>query len=210
MREIQWQSYHFDFQDIKAEEEEETTVDFDDSIVSELSELFPSAKDMPVIQSSAFGMFRMDDSMNPFKNFEFWTGHTNFDIDQDVSNIIDKCKGVEVLLVITRYRFIIGVAKLFKFRDICADLKKQLCHTNNDVGDLLELIDNPEIKIEAENLYQKLLISKYWAMYILPNGHIEYAMSDSEDDKFIEKFDLFEQSSTLTGGFLITSYNDHE
>ena len=48
------------------------------------------------------------------KLFNFWVGHTNFDIDQNIQNIIEECRGVETLDIFTRYRFRISIGKAFK------------------------------------------------------------------------------------------------
>ena len=45
--------------------------------------------------------------------FNFWLGSTNFNISSDIVNIIKKTDGVEVFQLFTRYRFRIGVGKLF-------------------------------------------------------------------------------------------------
>lgn len=48
------------------------------------------------------------------KLFNFWVGHTNFDIDRNIQSIIEKCAGVETLDIFTRYRFRISIGKAFK------------------------------------------------------------------------------------------------
>lgn len=45
--------------------------------------------------------------------FNFWTGHTNFNISQKICDIIEHTDGIESLDVFTRYRFRIAVGKCF-------------------------------------------------------------------------------------------------
>lgn len=47
------------------------------------------------------------------KIFNFWVGHTDFNISPGIVAIIESISGVETLDVFTRYRFRIGVGKLF-------------------------------------------------------------------------------------------------
>lgn len=48
------------------------------------------------------------------KIFNFWVGHTNFNITAKVAKIIEDSDGVEILDVFTRYRFRIAIGKLFE------------------------------------------------------------------------------------------------
>lgn len=52
------------------------------------------------------------------KIFNFWIGHTNFDITKEVSDIIEVAEGVETLDIFTRYRFRISIGKSFNDREV--------------------------------------------------------------------------------------------
>lgn len=58
--------------------------------------------------------------------FDCWVGHTNFDLTVNVKNILDKVPGVEVLKILTRYRFFIGVGKLFDFKEVRKEIEDTL------------------------------------------------------------------------------------
>lgn len=60
------------------------------------------------------------------KIFNFWVGHTNFNITEPVVSIIENCAGTECLDVFTRYRFRIGIGKLFTERDVMADINNRV------------------------------------------------------------------------------------
>lgn len=83
---------------------------FDDntSILSEQS----VPKQVKVI-STPMGIIPLNEHTASGKIFNFWTGHTNFNITKGVSNILDNAEGVETLDVFTRYRFRIGIGKAF-------------------------------------------------------------------------------------------------
>ena len=59
-------------------------------------------------------------------SFDCWIGHTNFDITQETKRILDSIEGVEVLRILSRYRFFIGVGKMFKFSDVRNSIAKVL------------------------------------------------------------------------------------
>ena len=59
-------------------------------------------------------------------SFDCWVGHTNFDITPRVKNILDTVEGVEILKICSRYRFFIGVGKMFKFQNVRKELEKQI------------------------------------------------------------------------------------
>ena len=63
--------------------------------------------------STPLGIIPYNEHTASSKIFNFWIGHTNFDISQEISDIIEKCRGVELLDIFTRYRFRIGIGKCF-------------------------------------------------------------------------------------------------
>jgi hypothetical protein len=71
-----------------------------------------AAKQVKVI-STPMGIVPINENTASGKIFNFWTGHTNFDITKGVFNILEVVDGVETLDVFTRYRFRIGIGKAF-------------------------------------------------------------------------------------------------
>jgi hypothetical protein len=62
---------------------------------------------------------------NPFyqlKDFEFWTGHTNFKLTKQLVVIINSVLGVESLDIVSPYRFHFSVAKQFQAREVMDDI----------------------------------------------------------------------------------------
>ena len=51
-------------------------------------------------------------------NYDCWIGHTNFDITPSLKKDFEEVEGVEVLKVCSRYRFFVGVAQMFDFKDV--------------------------------------------------------------------------------------------
>tara|TARA_B100001939_G_C16647814_1_gene490472 strand:- start:89 stop:547 length:459 start_codon:yes stop_codon:yes gene_type:complete len=72
------------------------------------------------------GVMPVTDNTISTKIFNFWTGHTNFNISKTVANIIQRCDGVESLDVFTRYRFRISIGKVFKESEVMSDINKNV------------------------------------------------------------------------------------
>ena len=58
--------------------------------------------------------------------FDCWVGHTNFDITPSMATAIDSVEGIELLKVCSRYRFFIGVGKMFNFKNVRKTLEGKI------------------------------------------------------------------------------------
>lgn len=63
--------------------------------------------------STPMGIIPLNDNTASNKIFNFWIGHTNFDITHHIGRVIEDTEGVETLDIFTRYRFRISVGKAF-------------------------------------------------------------------------------------------------
>lgn len=63
--------------------------------------------------ATPMGIIPLNDNTASNKIFNFWVGHTNFDITFNVASIIEHTEGVETLDIFTRYRFRVGIGKAF-------------------------------------------------------------------------------------------------
>ncbi len=61
---------------------------------------------------------KMMEHVNLSANFDCWLGHTNFNITEDVLTKLEELDGVEVLKVCSRYRFFVGIGKMFDFKEV--------------------------------------------------------------------------------------------
>lgn len=154
------------------------------------------------VLSTPFGFWKVDDIMNPYKQFKLWTGHTNFTITPDVVLVIKEIPGVEVLKILTRYRFIIGVGELFDIRNVRVAIEQALsCHK-----DETELIKDDKVKEAVYNLQQQLSMYDKWAIYVFPNGNIDFATSEQKD--FKKQLGLFKKAVDFSSGILIEGNNE--
>lgn len=56
-------------------------------------------------------------------NYECWIGHTNFDITESIKGAVEKTNGVEILKICSRYRFFIGIGKMFNFSEVRKEIE---------------------------------------------------------------------------------------
>jgi hypothetical protein len=74
--------------------------------------------------ATVMGHIPLTEYTHPSKIFNFWVGHTNFNITEDIFDIIEQVDGVEILDIFTRYRFRIGVGKMFESGKVKRDIRK--------------------------------------------------------------------------------------
>lgn len=60
------------------------------------------------------------------KIFNFWIGHTNFNITQSIASEIELTEGVETLDIFTRYRFRIAIGKAFDDTRVKTDINHKV------------------------------------------------------------------------------------
>lgn len=150
------------------------------------------------------GIIPLTDFNKPSKYFNMWVGHTNFDIS-DVLDIIEDVDGVEMLEPITRYRFLVSIGKCFPGN-----------HVMNQIGVALNVCVDPLDEIEDEDRKQAVKLlrdkaskSKYWAIYVFPNGVTDSIASNVPEQLFLAKFDMYNRCQEAVGGHLL-SYKDDE
>jgi dimeric dUTPase (all-alpha-NTP-PPase superfamily) len=70
--------------------------------------------------------------------FDCWIGHTNFNITTSIKNKLNEVDGIEVLNIVSRYRFFIGIGKMFKFSDVRKDIEKSIISKGETLGNAIE------------------------------------------------------------------------
>ena len=53
-------------------------------------------------------------------------GHTNFNLTEDIKESLNEVDGVEVLKICSRYRFFVGVGRMFDFSDVRKNIEDQI------------------------------------------------------------------------------------
>lgn len=78
----------------------------------EMEQIKGSGKPVRVI-ASPLGLIPYNEYTSSAKIFNFWVGHTNFNLSSEIVNAFEKCEGIEILDIFTRYRFRIAIGKCF-------------------------------------------------------------------------------------------------
>jgi hypothetical protein len=115
--ETKWTDYDNENEDIDDE-------DYDDTLESESPRPIIN-RSIKVIQSP-MGLIPYNEYTAPSKLFNFWIGHTNFDITSTIIEILEKSNGIEILDIFSRYRFRIAIGKCFNDADVMTDINDQL------------------------------------------------------------------------------------
>ena len=129
-----WQKAHNPYKTVSEEELEEELraagdipdkPDFDSQMEEEYGGKV-HGKSLAVVMTDA-GVLPITEYTDIFTTFELWRGHTNFDVTHEISQLIEESEGVEVLHILTRYRFMIGVAALFQPREVFTAINDKIC-----------------------------------------------------------------------------------
>jgi hypothetical protein len=149
----------------------ERWLDFDPEVNekdSEEEEDEQSFEILPLMVRTPLGAFCPYEQMSPTKMFDCWIGHTNFDITEAEKHALDRVPGIEVLKIMSRYRFFIGIGKLFSLTDV------------------RPLVDDA-LFINRESFISQIMneISgkKNWAVCLYDDGSYRSISSNVDDDE---------------------------
>ena len=66
-------------------------------------------------------------------SFDCWLGHTNFNLTEEIKDNLNKVDGVEVLKICSRYRFFVGIGKMFEFSDVRETIEKDILNQGEKI-----------------------------------------------------------------------------
>jgi len=180
---------------------EESTEEDEDAIEKSLL----SAMEIPRLVQTPLGIFHYEDKLKPSEKFDCWIGYTNFDITQNISDLIECVDGVEALEVMSRYTFFLGVGKMFNFRDVRLGIESLILEPEYP-EDTLTILDSDEIIRSVEIIKEQLSSEKHWAIFVSNEGDIDYAKTDNKnDEQFLKTVLFFEETKQSIGGFILKS-----
>jgi hypothetical protein len=189
-RRIAWESQHI---------EEEPESDEEDGYEDEEDFSLPIGKMM----ATPMWLFNVDDKMaNVYHQFDIWMGHTNFWITEEIVNLIQTTPGVELLRIISPYRFIVAPGKMFNWTDVRTLITDRICVHNHDI-----IVDKlpPELKEKVSALLGGELKDKdYWRVYIFPNSEVHHEVYSSLVEYNTAK-QKFAELKSYSNGIVITS-----
>lgn len=68
-------------------------------------------------------------------NFDCWMGHTNFNLTESIRDKLNEMEGVEVLKICSRYRFFVGIGRMFDFKEVRKDIENTFTGETNEQKD---------------------------------------------------------------------------
>lgn len=204
---IQWRSRHLEVDTISHKIIEPTEdiqeyrdKDDSDDIYDNFDEPDSCPNSPKMITNTVFGQYELSDELHPYKEFRLWQADTNFKLTKrDWKNLVDT-NGVEILIPITRYKFMVGVGKLFDFSKVRVDIEFALCRKHKlDIA--INHIEDVSLKTKLTDIKSIIQDVKTWAIYIFPNGSVEYTTINNPDYK--ERLQLYKEAQLLSNGILI-------
>jgi len=155
-----------------------------------------------ILGYSPYG-FIADDSANIDRLFNFWIGDTTFNVSKPVVLAIQKVEGVETLDVPTRYRFRVGIGRLFDE----VKVKTEIEYTLACFQEQMKLSEKKQR--EFETALEVASRQPYFCVYILPNEKM-FCRYGKDFGKIRDEYNLYNQSHEEVGGLLVTHENIHE
>lgn len=205
-RKIIWEHWNDPFLPVIKESErlkKESENSYQDSYEDYEGDDTPQTHQRTPIAMTNWGYFPITDVNRPGNIMNFWLGHTNFNLDKNMLAAIEMIKGVEALEIQTRYRFRIGIAKLFS----SVKTKKRIEYALCTLPRLVNMGIPPEKIKEINEIHKSLKkTNKYWTMLILPNASVETFAVENEEE-VLEKYQLFKETATSTNG-IVTKYKN--
>jgi hypothetical protein len=95
-----------------------------------------------VLMDPNMGLIPVTDLSQPGRTFNFWMGTTNFNLSEELAKVIEETPGVELLDIVTRYRFRIGIGKIFKDSDVFNSVLSRIKRKMKNMKELTNLIYN--------------------------------------------------------------------
>jgi hypothetical protein len=180
-KQIAWEKWDTDL--LEQEMIDDVIEASDESEMDLVEEALDLMSKIPKLVTTPAGVFQLHDKMNILSQFDCWMGYTNFNITQGVQDKIETAEGVELLIIISRYRFFLGVGKLFNFKNVRSEIEKVL------IGQRLDKDTKETVTLIKEMISE----DKHWTIFVSKGGKIEYASTnDDEDEAYLKKLMRYE------------------
>ena len=113
---------------IKRSHEHANLQDISEEELQQIEEFLESNPDIQHLPQEEQTMLNIDDNLaheiSLATNFDCWVAHTNFNLTEKIKDNLDDVEGVELLKVFSRYRFLVGVGKMFDFSEVRKEIEK--------------------------------------------------------------------------------------
>tara|TARA_Y100000385_G_C13016099_1_gene603917 strand:+ start:673 stop:1299 length:627 start_codon:yes stop_codon:yes gene_type:complete len=204
VKSLAWESWNSKF-DIVEEEKEAALEEDEEGSESESMELLLPSEALflpPKTRSTPMGEYAEDSLLKPSDRWDCWICHTNFDITNEIVEIIEEVCGVEVLKIMGRYSFFIGVAKMFDIKEVRHDIESALCTYTEE-----EIFSDKEINKTVNLVKEQLQTTEYWSILVSPHGDVEYISSEKMDKAYLDGLVELTYLKGKIGGIILRSSN---
>lgn len=162
------------------EQDQEQVVEFDE-------EEFELMQNLQIIRTP-LGSYQPHEPMNPSSMFDCWIIHTNFDVTEEIAEIIEDIDGIETFKIMSRYRMFIGIGKLFDFPTVRQEIQRRLIpkSVSDQIDEVISTIRDKE----------------QWAIYIGEDGSMISISTDKKED--LDYLDKLNEIRSKKGGNILT------
>ncbi|MCW4040567.1 MAG: hypothetical protein NWE83_07425 [Candidatus Bathyarchaeota archaeon] len=140
--------------------------------------------------NTPFGIIDPDNQFSAARMFDCWIGHANFPITDLEFNILDnEIDGLGCVKILSKYRFAIGIEKMFCFSAVRWQIQKELCLNLESA----EFVEDDSVELHFTNILEKINNihmtidnSEKWAIFIGSDGSVT-SISDNQfgsDDEY--------------------------
>lgn len=203
-RKIAWESWNAKVEELYAEDETELVQNEPNEDFDNLYDLMPS--DIFISQNrliqTPIGAYPEDSLLRPMSRWDCWIAHTNFEITSSVLEKIESIEGIEVLKVMGRYSFFVGVARLFDIKDIRKDIEKYICNYTEQ-----EILADIDIEKTVNLVKKQLQSSDYWSILVSPEGEVEYISSNEMNKTYLDGLNQLIVLKNKIGGIILRGTN---
>lgn len=149
------------------------------------------------------GPFPEESILKPSDRWDCWTAHTNFPVTSKILNILnEEIDGIEVLKIMGKYSFFVGIARLFDIRDVRKQIDEKICsYTEN------EIFSNDEIEETVNLLKDQLKDNNFWSILVYPEGMVEYVVANEINIEYLDALSSLIEKKNNFGGIILRS--DH-
>lgn len=144
---------------------------------------------LKTVISTPFGMYKVDNSLNPFKRFNFWLANTNFTISKRIKRILNEIHGVEALVFLSRYQFIIGIGKLFDEDEVKQTIEQTFCGQSGGEKKFADILNE---------------MYPFWVLYKFPNDNTIY-YGDRDKKHVLNKLAFYNELKQVSHGKIYSS-----
>ena len=152
------------------------------------------------------GAYPEESMLKPSDRWDCWIAHTSFPITGSIASILNTdIDGIEVLKIMGKYSFFIGVAQLFDIRDVRKQINEKICsYTKN------EIFSNDDIQETVDLLKDQLKDNKYWSILVCPEGRVEYVVANEINAEYLDALSSLIDKKNNFGGIILRSDNGQQ